>query len=88
MVGLEDNFVSACKMIKEYGDFNRVDEHTQLVLYGYYKQALNGDCDVSEPSIFYVKSHYKWEKWNSLRGMSQQKAMIEYINIVKSVVGI
>ena len=44
--------------------------------YKYYMQATEGDCN-----IFSIKDIRKWYAWYSIRGMSSEDAMIEYINL-------
>jgi diazepam-binding inhibitor (GABA receptor modulating acyl-CoA-binding protein) len=54
--------------------------------YKYYKQATLGDCNISEPSIFYQEARTKWQAWNSVKGMSKEDAMKQYCNVYYSIV--
>ena len=59
-----------------------------LCLYGYYKQATLGDCNVPCPSgLFDFKGKRKWEAWNAHQGMKSEQAMAHYINKVKQLMG-
>ncbi len=56
-----------------------------LKFYGYYKQATNGNCITSKPSIFKVVERAKWDAWNSLQNLSKEEAMQGYIDQIKNV---
>lgn len=56
-----------------------------LELYGYYKQATIGDVNTERPGMFYMKEKYKWDNWNSRKGMSKEEAEEKYIQIVKDL---
>ncbi len=48
-------------------------------LYGLYKQAIIGDCNIDEPSkILNYKDNVKWNSWNSNKGMKKSDAMSKY----------
>jgi diazepam-binding inhibitor (GABA receptor modulating acyl-CoA-binding protein) len=50
-----------------------------LRLYGFFKQAKVGDCNVDKPAIYEFAAKAKWEAWNSLKGMTPIEAMKNYI---------
>ena len=57
-----------------------------LCLYGYYKQATIGDCNVPCPNwLFDFKGKRKWGAWNTHQGMKPEEAMVHYINKVKQL---
>ncbi len=56
-----------------------------LELYGLFKQASCGDCNTARPGMFDLKGKYKWDKWNSLKGMSKGDAENDYIKFVKTL---
>ena len=56
-----------------------------LYLYGMYKQATIGNCNVEEPSRFSVKSHAKWEAWNMNKDIEKSVAMAFYIGKVDEI---
>jgi diazepam-binding inhibitor (GABA receptor modulating acyl-CoA-binding protein) len=52
----------------------------KLDFYKFYKQATMGDCNISEPYSIFFREHAKWKAWNSIKGMTTEDAMMEYIN--------
>jgi diazepam-binding inhibitor (GABA receptor modulating acyl-CoA-binding protein) len=58
----------------------------KLDFYKYYKQATEGDCNITEPYSIYFKAHAKWVAWKSITGMAKEDAMSEYINYYKNYV--
>lgn len=57
-----------------------ISDSIKLDFYKYYKQATVGDCNIQEPYSIFYKAHAKWKAWNSIKGMSMDDAMKEYIN--------
>jgi diazepam-binding inhibitor (GABA receptor modulating acyl-CoA-binding protein) len=57
------------------------DDDTKLKLYGYYKQAMFGDCNISCPSFLYFKEKAKWDAWEQHKGMKKQHAMKKYVKL-------
>lgn len=80
---LEKEFNSAAHRVK-YLDYKPTDEYL-LLLYGLYKQALNGDCDKEKPWIWQIEESKKWEAWKSRSGIKRQVAMKEYIFLVQKL---
>ena len=62
-----------------------LDNNTTLKFYKYYKQATIGDCNTTQPSLFDFKNKVKWEAWNSMKGVSSDKAKCLYITLLKSL---
>jgi len=61
----------------------RPDNETLLKIYGLYKQATEGDCHIEPPTNpFDFVNKAKYEAWQDLLGMSQTKAMEEYVEII------
>merc|ERR1712071_459984 len=58
---------------------------SMLRLYGLYKQANNGPCNIPKPGIFSFTAREKWQAWNCLGTMNQSDAMSNYIDIVRSL---
>jgi len=50
-----------------------------LKIYGLFKQATVGDCNVPSPSMLQMKAKAKWSAWNENRGMDQKTAKMQYI---------
>lgn len=76
-MGLEQDFEQAIKNVESLT--TRPDNDTLLSLYGWYKQAKFGDCNISQPSIFDPKGRAKWNAWNDVKGLDKEKAMKYYI---------
>ncbi len=55
-------------------------------LYGYYKQAVFGDCNVEKPGLIYFKEKAKWEAWNNNKGMGKYDAEVKYILYVNQLI--
>ena len=58
------------------------------MIYAAYKQATLGDTNIPRPGMFDQRARYKWDAWNSKKGMSQDLAKQEYISYAKDVLGI
>lgn len=56
-----------------------------LILYGLYKQATAGDCNVAQPWAVQIESRAKWEAWNKNKGMERMNAMRKYIDKVEEL---
>ena len=50
-----------------------------LKFYARYKQAREGPCNIEKPGFFNFQAKEKWNAWNSLGNMCQERAMQEYI---------
>jgi acyl-CoA-binding protein len=61
------------------------DNETLLSLYGLYKQALEGDCNVSKPNFFDLKGTAKWDAWNENKSMDKATAMRRYVRKVNKI---
>lgn len=57
-----------------------------LKLYSLYKQATEGDINVEKPANFFdFAAIAKYNAWESLKGVSKESAMQQYIDLVKSL---
>ncbi|XP_029942021.1 acyl-CoA-binding protein-like [Salarias fasciatus] len=54
-------------------------------LYGLYKQATEGDVSTERPGILNFTAVAKWDAWNSRKGLSQDKAKAEYVQLVETL---
>lgn len=61
-------------------DTLELPDNIKLDFYKFYKQATMGDCNISEPYSIFFRDHAKWKAWDSIKGMSTEDAMKEYIN--------
>jgi len=57
-----------------------------LQLYGLFKQASEGDVNIEKPTNFFdLAGVAKYNAWESLKGINQDAAMQQYIDLVKSL---
>ena len=63
----------------------QLDNDTLLTLYGYYKQAIDGDCNINCPGFWDPKGKAKYEAWNQHKSMSKDHAMKRYIKKVNKL---
>ena len=59
----------------------RPSDEILLTLYGFYKQATEGDNVTPQPSVFSLKKKSKWEAWNKNKGMAKDQAQLQYISL-------
>ncbi|MFY7965149.1 MAG: acyl-CoA-binding protein [Chitinophagaceae bacterium] len=75
--------VANSKMLAE-----RPDNETLLKLYSLYKQATEGDNTGDAPSNpFDFVAKAKHNAWESLKGLTKESAMQQYIDIVTKLKG-
>ena len=58
----------------------------KLLVYGLYKQAIEGDNTKDEPWSIQIEAKAKWVSWEKNRGMNEEEAKTEYINLVESLI--
>ena len=80
---LEKEFLNSAEHIMS--SEKKFDNDTMLKLYGYYKQAIIGDCDIQEPGFWQLKEKAKWEAWNQHMGVKKTHAMKKYIKLVNEL---
>lgn len=80
---LENKFNMSCMLVKTL--VKPPSDKDLLYLYGMYKQATIGNCNIEEPSRFSVKSHAKWEAWNMNKDIEKSVAMAFYIGKVDEI---
>lgn len=73
-------FEEACKKVKLLKQDPGND--VKLNLYALFKQATEGSCKQSKPSLFDMVGKAKWDAWNSLGAMSQEDARKKYAFLV------
>ena len=78
-------FNRAVKYINDTTNKNiDINDKVRLKFYKYYKQAIVGNCNTPQPSLFDFTNKIKWEAWNSLKDMSQDKAKCLYIKLLQN----
>lgn len=61
------------------------DRLTMLKLYTFHKQATQGDAQGKRPPVTQPVKRIQWDSWKELRGMTQQQAMQNYIELVNAL---
>ncbi|MBL0308326.1 MAG: acyl-CoA-binding protein [Bacteroidetes bacterium] len=82
---LKEQFQSAQERVKSLTQKPANDE--LLELYALYKQATEGDNTGEEPNAFDFKAKFKWNTWNSKKGLSSEDAMQQYVALVETLIG-
>ena len=85
MADLKSSFEQASKDIQTLTE--RPDNDTLLRLYGLYKQGSEGDVKGDKPGFFDFVGTAKYEAWGKLKGMSQDAAQQQYVDLVKKLKG-
>jgi acyl-CoA-binding protein len=65
----------------------RPDNLTLLKMYALYKQAASGDVDGEQPAMTDFVARAKWDAWNNLKGITQDDARQQYIDLVSGLKG-
>jgi len=60
----------------------RPDNMTLLKMYGLYKQGSSGDAQGERPGMTDFVARAKWDAWNALKGVGQETAMQQYIDLI------
>lgn len=63
----------------------RPDNDTMLKLYGFFKQATEGDVSGEKPGFFDFVGVAKHEAWEKRKGMPADEAKQKYIDLVDSL---
>lgn len=78
-----EKFTKATEDIK---NVSNLDNDTLLNLYGYYKQATIGNCNIDKPNFWDFKGCAKWTAWNDHQNMDKKKAMKCYVKLVNKLI--
>jgi diazepam-binding inhibitor (GABA receptor modulating acyl-CoA-binding protein) len=57
----------------------------QLVFYGLFKQAQNGDVTTSRPGMMDFTGKAKWDAWKKNEGISQDEAKQKYVDALLAI---
>lgn len=58
----------------------------KLAMYGLYKQATIGDNNTEKPGFLDLKGKAKWNEWNQKKGMTQEEAKRQYVQLVSKYI--
>ena len=65
----------------------RPDDQTMLRLYALYKRGSSGDVTGDKPGFFDFVGSAKYESWEKLRGIGQEDARQQYVDLVRKLGG-
>jgi acyl-CoA-binding protein len=85
MSDLKERFETAAEEVQQLP--TRPSNDTLLKLYALYKQATVGNVSGKKPGFGDFTGRMKHAAWSRLRGMSTEKAMEGYIDLVKRLQG-
>jgi diazepam-binding inhibitor (GABA receptor modulator, acyl-CoA-binding protein) len=77
---LEERFTIAADLVR--GIVVQINDNLLAQLYGYFKQAREGNIAFSRPSILNMRGRKMWDAWKSKENMSKENAMEKYVEIV------
>ncbi len=77
---LQERFKEAQKRVKTLT--TRPSNDTLLELYGLFKQGTEGDVSGKRPGMLDLKGRAKYDAWAARKGMTRDKAMEQYIELV------
>ena len=83
MADLKAAFEAAVANSKNLSE--RPDNATLLKIYALYKQATAGDNAEKKPGFGDMVGRAKWDAWNACKGTSQDDAMQQYVDLIKSL---
>ncbi|MFJ9449647.1 acyl-CoA-binding protein [Herbaspirillum sp. NPDC101397] len=65
----------------------RPDNMTLLKMYGLYKQGSSGDVQGDRPGMTDFVGRAKWDAWEALKGLQQEEAQQQYIDLIADLKG-
>ena len=64
-----------------------VNAPEMVQVYGLFKQAKMGDCNIEKPGMTDPAGQAKWDAWEAQKGKTQDEAAAEYVEVVKAFLG-
>lgn len=83
MANLKKQFETAVANSKNLSE--RPDNSTMLKIYALYKQATVGDNAEKKPGFTDMVGRAKWDAWNGFKGVSNDDAMQQYVDLIESL---
>ena len=83
MSNTDDEFQNAVNAVNNLN--KKPSDENLLILYGLYKQATVGNCNITKPGIFDFKGKSKWTAWDKYSGMTQDNAKMNYIKSIQKL---
>jgi diazepam-binding inhibitor (GABA receptor modulating acyl-CoA-binding protein) len=74
---LEEEFQKAVAEAKDIPD--SIDHMDKLALYGLFKAATVGKCNIEDPGMLNITANAKYRAWKHFEGKTKDEAKAEYI---------
>ena len=71
--------------ISQSRNLTNISQSNMLMLYGLYKQANEGCCNIPKPGFWDLTGKAKWESWESYKGLSKEDAQLKYVALVNAL---
>lgn len=84
-MALKEDFQTAAEDVTKLS--KRPDNDSLLALYALYKQATEGDVSGSRPGMLDIKGRKKYDAWAEKKGTNADKAMQDYVALVRKLQG-
>jgi acyl-CoA-binding protein len=84
-MSLQDQFTQAQSDSKSLSE--RPDSMTLLKIYSLYKQGSNGNVAGERPGFTDMIGRAKFDAWEQLKGMPQEEAMQQYVDLIEELKG-
>ncbi len=83
MSDLKTRFTTAAQEVQKLK--NRPSNDNLLQLYALYKQATEGDVKGSRPGFLDLTGRAKYDAWATRKGLTNDKAMQAYVDLVEKL---
>jgi diazepam-binding inhibitor (GABA receptor modulating acyl-CoA-binding protein) len=85
MSDLTAEFERVAKAVQDQaGAFTGLPDDKKLEIYALFKQGSVGDVNTDRPGMLDFKGKAKWDAWNAKKGMDQDEAKRQYIELVSA----
>lgn len=86
MSSVQEEFETVAKQLADNASIaDGFSNEKKLEIYALYKQGLIGDVNTQRPGMLDLKGKAKWDSWNAKKGVSQEDAQKQYIELVKDL---
>ncbi|KAG0604234.1 hypothetical protein M758_10G155400 [Ceratodon purpureus] len=80
---LEEEFQKAVQEAKDIPD--SIDHMDKLTLYGLFKTATVGKCNIEDPGMLNITANAKYRAWKLFEGKTKDEAKAEYITKITQI---
>jgi acyl-CoA-binding protein len=80
---LQEQFEQSVQLIKT--KTSHTSNEDLLILYGLYKQIMQGNCTTPQPWSVQLEQRARWDAWFACSGMNKNEAMQKYIQKVNDL---